>query len=164
MSGASTRSRWLSVPCGIRTWTQWSVSRTMSISVNPAARSVVEPTSTSSRALLSAQSRSPVVTGRLGSATDQLSALAARKETGPWMLLSRPTRSGGSSPAWGAGAGPSGPVDPAQALALATVYPITTTASQDGSLATRISLPLHPDDTGILLSSGPDDTARRENS
>src|SRR5207245_4623436 len=47
--------------------------------------------------VVSAQSRSPAVTGRLGSAAAHSSAPAAWKETAPSMMLRRPMRAGGEA-------------------------------------------------------------------
>src|SRR5215470_1142538 len=60
-------------------------------------RSEADPRCSSARESLSAQSLSPVVIGRLGTASTQSSVPAGLKETAPLIWLRRATRLGGSS-------------------------------------------------------------------
>ena len=67
-------------------------------------RSAADPTCNSARALRSVQSRSPLVSGRFGTTSYQLSSPAGEKLTVPWWKLRRATRPGGSC--WAKAANP----------------------------------------------------------
>ncbi len=64
------------------------------MAVCPSSRSAAEPMYSSARALRSVQRRSPVVMGRLGCASNQLSSPAGAKLTVPCWKLRRATRPG----------------------------------------------------------------------